>query len=191
MTIKRCLPLNTEKIKETQPGKERYIAQDVYVPASNWFVAASLIVTLILNFLPLQGDILLLRPDFLALALAYWNINYPHKMGMSIAFCMGLLMDVGNAGVLGQHALAYSVVIYLTQVFGRRLRLFNPLRQAPQIALILLMMQWVIVLVAVLSDALLPDWQYYLSIVTSALLWAPASYLLKWLLKQKPDPDAL
>ena len=104
---------------------------------------------------------------------------------------MGLLMDVGNAGVLGQHALAYSVVIYLTQVFGRRLRLFNPLRQAPQIALILLTMQWIIVLVAVLSDALLPDWQYYLSIVTGALLWAPASYLLKLLLKQKPDPDAL
>ncbi len=191
MTIKRCLPLNPEKIKDTQPDKEHYIAQDVCVPASNWFVAASLIVTLILNFLPLQGDVLLLRPDFLVLALAYWSINYPHKMGMSIAFSMGLLMDVGNAGVLGQHALAYSVVIYLTQVFGRRLRLFNPLRQAPQIALILLMMQWVIVLVAVLSDALLPDWQYYLSIVTGALLWAPASYLLKWLLKQKPDPDAL
>lgn len=184
--------MDPEKIKDEPLSKEHYIAQeDVYVPASNWFVAASLIVTLILNFLPLQGDILILRPDFLALALAYWNINYPHKMGMSIAFGMGLLMDVGNAGVLGQHALAYSVVIYLTQIFGRRLRLFNPLRQAPQIALILLMMQWVIVVVAVLSDALLPDWHYYLSIVTGALLWAPASYLLKFLLKQKPDPDAL
>ncbi|QOJ24897.1 MAG: rod shape-determining protein MreD [Gammaproteobacteria bacterium] len=183
--------MNPEKIKDEQLGKEHYIAQDVYVPASNWFVATSLIVALILNFLPLQGDILLLRPDFLALTLAYWNINYPHKMGMSIAFGMGLLMDVGNAGVMGQHALAYSVVIYLTQIFGRRLRLFNPLQQAPQITLILLMMQWIIVVVAVSSDALLPDWQYYLSIVAGALLWTPLSYLLKWLLKQKPDPNAL
>ena len=128
------------------------------MPASNWFVAASLIAASILNFLPLQGEFLLLRPDFLAITIAYWNINYPHKMGMSVAFGLGLMMDVGNAGILGQHALAYCIVVYLTLVFGRRLRLFTPVKQAPQIGLVLLMMQWAIVLVALSTDSLLPNW---------------------------------
>lgn len=161
------------------------------MPASNWFVAASLIVASILNFLPLEGEFLLLRPDFLAITIAYWNINYPHKMGMSVAFGLGLMMDAGNAGILGQHALAYCIVVYLTLVFGRRLRLFTPVKQAPQIGLVLLMMQWVIVLVALSTDSLLPDWQYYLATVVGALLWVPVSYLFTLLLRQKPDPDAL
>ncbi len=92
--------MNPGKIKEGHVNKDHYIRQDVFVPASNWFVAASLIAALILNFLPLQGEFLLLRPDFLAITIAYWNINYPHKMGMSVAFGLGLMMDVGNAGIL-------------------------------------------------------------------------------------------
>jgi rod shape-determining protein MreD len=183
--------LNPGKIKEGHVNKDHYIRQDVFVPASNWFVAASLIAASILNFLPLQGEFLLLRPDFLAITIAYWNINYPHKMGMSVAFGLGLMMDVGNAGILGQHALAYCIVVYLTLVFGRRLRLFTPVKQAPQIGLVLLMMQWAIVLVALSTDSLLPDWQYYLATVAGALLWVSVSYLFTLLLRQKPDPDAL
>lgn len=183
--------MNPERIKEGNLNKDNYFEQDVYVPASNWFVAASLIVALIFNFLPLQGHILLLRPDFLAITIAYWNVNHPYKMGMSVAFGMGLMMDVGNAGILGQHALAYCVVVYLTVIFGRRLRLFNSMQQAPQIGLILLIMQIVIVLVAVTSGSMLPHWQYFLATVTGALLWVPASFLLTMLLKQKSDPDAL
>lgn len=163
----------------------------MYVPASNWFIAASLVMALILNFLPLQGDILIFRPDFVAIAIAYWNINHPHKMGMGVAFGMGLMMDVGNTGILGQHALAYCVIVYLTLIFGRRLRLFNSMQQAPQIGLILLIMQIVIVLVATSGGSALPDGQYFLAALSGTLLWAPGSYLLSMLLKQKSDPDAL
>ncbi len=163
----------------------------MYIPASNWFIAASLVAALILNFLPLQGDILVFRPDFVAIAIAYWNINHPHKMGMGVAFGMGLMMDVGNTGILGQHALAYCVIVYLTLIFGRRLRLFNSMQQAPQIGLILLIVQIVIVLVAVSGGSALPDGQYFFATVTGILLWAPGSFLLATLLKQKPDPDAL
>ncbi|MEQ1814949.1 MAG: rod shape-determining protein MreD [Nitrosomonas sp.] len=183
--------MNPERIKDDRSNKDNYFGQDVYVPASNWFIAASLVVALILNFLPLQGDILIFRPDFVAIAIAYWNINYPHKMGMGVAFGMGLMMDVGNTGILGQHALAYCVIVYLTLIFGRRLRLFNSMQQAPQIGLILLIMQIVIVLVAVSGGSALPDGQYFFATVTGTLLWAPGSFLLATLLKQKPDPDAL
>ena len=110
---------------------------------------------------------------------------------MSVAFMMGLLMDVGNTSILGQHALAYCIVIYLTLVLGRRLRIFNLFQQAPQIGLILLVMQIVIVLIAVLGGSRLPGWPYFFATATGILLWVPISALLNAPLKQKSDPNAL
>lgn len=187
----RYLQLSLEKTNESNPIKERYLGQDVYVPVNNWLIAASLMIALILNFIPLQADFLFLRPDFAALAIAYWSVHHPQKMGMGLAFALGLMMDVGNAGILGQHALAYCVVVYLTLVFGRRLLLFNALRQAPQIGLVFFIMQLVMVLIALSSGSSPPDWQYFLVTVTGALLWAPASFALVLLQKQKNDPDTL
>ena len=182
--------MNPRRIKE-KSNADNYFGEEILVPANNGYVAISLAIALILNFLPLRDDLLILRPDFVAITIAYWSINHPHKMGMSIAFGMGLLMDVGSTSILGQHALAYCVTVYLTLVFGRRLRLFSLIQQAPQICLILFMMQIVIVLVAISNDSNLPGWQYFLAAVTGALLWAPASFLLSIPLRQKPDPNAL
>lgn len=182
--------MNPKRIKENLSAYN-YFGQDVHVPADNWYVAISLAIALILNFLPLQGNVLTLRPDFVAITIAYWSINQPHKMGMSVAFGMGLMMDVGNASILGQHTLAYCVTVYLTLIFGRRLRLFSLIQQAPQIGLILFIMQMVIVLVAITNNSNLPGWQYFLATVTGALLWVPISLLLSTPLKQKPDHNAL
>lgn len=191
MILQRHPKLNPKRIKDKNLNTDNYFGQEVLVPANNGYVAISLAIALILNFLPLQDDLLILRPDFVAITVAYWSINHPHKMGMSVAFGMGLLMDVGSTSILGQHALAYCVTVYLTLVFGRRLRLFSLIQQAPQIGLILFMMQIVIVLIAISNDSNLPGWQYFLASVTGALLWVPASFLLSIPLKQKPDPDAL
>lgn len=183
--------MNREKIKENNAIQENYLEQDLYAPASSWFVAISLVVALILNFLPLPEEVTFLRPDFVALLLAFWNINHPNRMGMGVAFGMGLMMDVGNVSILGQHALAYCVVIYLTTVFGRRLRLFGFLRQAPQIGFVLFIMQIVIVLIAASTGASFADWQFFIAVVSGSIVWVPMSWLLSLLLQPKPDPDAL
>lgn len=183
--------MNRERIKENNAVQESYIEQDMYVPASSWFIAISLVVALILNFLQLPEELSFLRPDFVALLIAYWNINHPEKMGMSVAFGMGLMMDVGNVSILGQHALAYCVVVYLTVVFGRRLRLFGLLQQAPQIGLVLFVMQIVIILIAISTGASLADWQFFIPAISGSIVWVPMSWLLTLLLQPKPDPDAL
>lgn len=183
--------MNRERIKENNAIQESYIEQDMYVPAGSWFIAISLVVALILNFLQLPEEVAFLRPDFVALLIAYWNINHPARMGMSVAFGMGLMMDVGNVSILGQHALAYCVVVYLTIVFGRRLRLFGLLQQAPQVGLVLFIMQIVIILIAISTGASLADWQFFLAAVSGSIVWVPMSWLLTLLLQPKPDPDAL
>jgi len=148
-------------------------------------------VALLLNLLPLQGIVLTLRPDFVALVLLYWSINQPQRVGMSAAFGMGLLMDVANSSMLGQHALAYSVMIFLALLMRRRLRIFGLLEQAPQIGLMLLAAQFITLLTELLNRALFPGWYFFLASITGALLWPLISSLLKIPHNRKYDPNVL
>ena len=65
----------------------------------------------------MSGVALALRPDFLALVLLYWCIQEPRYVGVGAAWVVGLVMDVGDATLFGQHALAYAVLAYARRIF--------------------------------------------------------------------------
>src|SRR3979411_2911318 len=88
-------------------------------PASTWFVLLTLLVALGLNLLPLTDLALSVRPDFLALALLYWCIQEPRLVGVGAAWFVGLVMDVADATVFGQHALAYAVLAFAADYLRR------------------------------------------------------------------------
>ncbi len=178
-------------IDEEKLSAHNYLGQDILAPAKRWYVFFSFLIALVLNFLPLQGYALIIRPDFVAITLVFWCVNQPQRIGMSFAFFIGLMMDVGNASILGQHALAYCTLVYFALTFRRRLGIFSLLQQAPQIGLMLVIMQVLMVLVAILNTANFPEWHYFLASLTGTLLWAPIAYLLALPLKLKSDPNAL
>ncbi len=165
--------------------------QDALIPATSWFIFFSLVIALLLNLLPLQGISLALRPDFVALTILYWSINQPQHLGISTAFLMGLLIDVSNVSILGQHALAYCIVAYIAFVFHRRLRIFNPLQQVPQIVLILILMQVIILLTGVIGGADFPGWHFFFASLTGMLTWPLISFILGILRKPKDDPNII
>lgn len=165
--------------------------QDALLPATGWFIFFSLVIALLLNLLPLQGISLALRPDFVALTILYWSINQPQHFGMSAAFIMGLLIDVSNISILGQHAMAYCVISYIALSIHRRLRIFNPLQQIPQIALLLVFMQLLILLTGLLSGADFPGWIFFLASATGMLTWPLISFILGILRKSKDDPNII
>jgi rod shape-determining protein MreD len=72
----------------------------------------SLFVAVMLNWLPWHGWALVLRPDFVALVLLYWCTHKPHRVGIGIAWLVGIFADVADASLFGQHALAYSVLAF-------------------------------------------------------------------------------
>ena len=45
-------------------------------------------------------------PDVLILIIAFWCAHEPRRVGLFTAFTFGLLMDVHDAGLLGEHALS-------------------------------------------------------------------------------------
>ncbi|MDO8438515.1 MAG: rod shape-determining protein MreD [Nitrosomonadaceae bacterium] len=165
--------------------------QEVLSHVRSRFIVLSLTAALLLNLLPLQGLALLLRPDFVALVVLYWSINQPQRVGMSVAFTMGLLMDVGDASIFGQHALAYSVMAFIALLLHRRLRIFSLYKQAPQVGLLLLSAQLIILLTGLLAGANLPGWDFFLASASGMLLWPLLPALVKMPQRRKPDPDAL
>lgn len=168
-----------------------YPDQNILSPANGWYIFTTLISALLLTMMPLKGIFLHLRPDFVALTILFWSIHQPHRVGMSIAFGMGLLVDVSNAGILGQHAMAYCIITYFAHILHRRLRYFNPTQQAPQIGMILLLMQFIILIVGLLSGYRFPGWYFFLATITGMLTWPLITFSLERLQKLKTDPDAL
>ncbi len=123
--------------------------QPLLLPVSPLFIAVSLIVALLLNmFLSnLLGPGGVWLPDFLAVALVFWNVHQPRRISIGWAFFFGLLMDVHASALLGQHALAYSVLSYFAISMHRRLRWFPVDGQALQLIPLLLvahLLQWLV-----------------------------------------------
>ena len=101
--------------------------QPLLLPVNPAFITASLLVALALNLLPLGRVVWM--PDALVLALAFWGVHQPLRVGLGIGFALGLCMDVHQSSLLGQHALAYTVLMYGTRMFHRRVLWLKPLQQ--------------------------------------------------------------
>ena len=153
--------------------------EEILRPAKPWFIVLSLLGALALNLVPVSGAAMLLRPDFLALVLLYWCIQEPRYVGVGTAWIVGLLMDVGDATVFGQHALAYAVLAYGAEYFRRRVLRFPLWQQAVQVAALLVLCALVVLLVRFVGGAPLPGWTYFAPPLVGALLWPLVSVLLQ------------
>jgi len=102
------------------------LARDVMkMPASLGLVFFSFVAAYLLMLLPWSGTWLAARPDFLLLVLLFWTLHQPNSIGQGVAFLAGLLMDVSDSMLLGQHALAYVIAVFIAQVFRVRILAFH------------------------------------------------------------------
>lgn len=148
----------------------------ILLPVKGWFIYLSLTLALFLNLLPL-GRITGV-PDWVALVLAFWCVREPLKIGMAAGFVLGLIMDVADASLLGQHALAYVVLAYGAATLSRRILWFPLLQQALHVLPLLVGAQAVMLLVRLSTGAEFPGIFYLLAPIWGAALWYPLTYLL-------------
>ncbi len=164
-------------------------SEEILLPVKPLYIAITLFVGMMINLLPLTGWVLALRPDFVALVLLYWGIYQPRKIGFLPAFLLGLGMDVADGSLFGQHALAYSVMMFAAIFLHRRVSMFDMRHQILHVLPILLMMQLIVLGVRHAASGEFPGWWYFLSSITGALLWPATDLLLKIPLRQRTDPD--
>jgi rod shape-determining protein MreD len=154
--------------------------EEILRPARPSFILLTLFLGLLANIVPATPSIAMLRPDFLALVLLYWCIQEPRYVGVGTAWVFGLIMDVADATLFGQHALAYAVLAYAADHFRRRVLRFPLWQQAVQVALLLALCAALVLLIRVVGGAPLPRWTYAVPPVVGALLWPPLSVLLQY-----------
>jgi rod shape-determining protein MreD len=151
-------------------------SEHILRPARASTIAASFAIALLLNFLPWRD--MRLVPDFVALVLTFWCVRQPRLVGLGVAWSVGLLVDAGNGVLLGQHALAYSVLAFLSIWLSRRILWFGPMLQAAHVALMLAGAQTLVLLIRVAAGDHFPGWAIYVSPLAGALLWPMVSWLL-------------
>jgi rod shape-determining protein MreD len=164
-------------------SRPQYILQ----PVNPSFIAFSLAAAFLLNMLPwgrVPGV-----PDFVALVLLFWNIHQPRKVGIGIAFCLGIVMDVHDASLLGEHALAYTLLSYGAITIHRRVLWMTLLAQIGFVMPLLVLAQIVPFVIRLLTGAAFPGWAYLVDGFVETALWPVASLLLLAPQKRPADPD--
>ena len=146
------------------------------LPVNPLFMWTTLMVAFALNVVPVGRAPAM--PDFLALVLVFWNVHQPRRVGMAAAFVFGLLIDVHDGALFGQHALAYTLLAYGAISLHRRIRWFPVLGQVPHVLPLLLVAQLASLVVRMWVGGPFPGWDYFLQSVVGAGLWPVASWVL-------------
>jgi rod shape-determining protein MreD len=148
----------------------------ILLPVRPWFIFLSLVVALLLNLLPTAywpGV-----PDWVALVLCFWCVRETRRVGMGWGFVLGLLMDVADGAVLGQHGFAYVLLAYTAASLSRRILWFPLAQQALQILPLLLLAQLVQAGMRLAVGAEFPGWGYFIGPFVGAVLWFPLTFIL-------------
>ena len=115
---------------------------------------------------------------WLALVLAYWVLEAPDKVGLGVAFLLGLLADLAFGGLLGEQALRLTVLAFIVQRFRSQLRFFPIPQQALAIGGLLLNDRVVSAAVHLAVGEPQVPWAYWWAPLLGMLLWAPLFLLL-------------
>ena len=150
--------------------------QRILLPAKVSFIVMTVALALLFNLLPWRNSVGV--PDLTAAVLAFWCIHQPRRVGIGVAWTLGLLLDVGNGALLGQHALGYSVLAFLAFAVHRRILWFPLWQQALHLLLLLLSTQLLTLVIRIAAGAGFPGWTYFAGSFICAALWPVLSFLL-------------
>lgn len=162
--------------------------QPLLLPVSPAFIWITLGLAFLVNLLPLGR--LVWMPDALAVVLVFWNVHQPRHVGLAAAFVFGLCLDVHQAALLGQHALAYSALSFAAIALQRRILWLPVLAQALQLLPLFALSYALITLVRLIAGGVAPGWLTLLAPLLEAALWPVLTWLLLAPQRRAPNPDA-
>jgi rod shape-determining protein MreD len=153
-------------------------------PVDPPFIWLSLLLALILNMLIGLGNYFW-TPDLLAMTLVFWSAHQPRRVGIGAAFIFGLLMDVHESALLGQNALAYTLLCFGSLSIHRRLLWFPVHQQSIQVLPLFALAALAEWLTRLFVGQALFSWGLLLAPLIQAALWPVLSTLL--LIPQRRD----
>ena len=136
-----------------------------------WIIFISLLIAFLLTSLPLPAWANYWRPAWVAMVLIYWCMALPNKVGIGIAWCLGLLLDVQQGALLGQNALGLALIAYFVIQIHKRFRIFPLVQQSCLVGFMiifyLLIASWITGIMGIPPQT----WTYWMPAISSMVLW--------------------
>ena len=134
-------------------------------------VIVTLIVGLMLSIMPLPEGMKAFRPDWIALMLIFWSMQLPRTWSVGTAWIVGVVLDVAYGTLLGQHALALSVIVFVTVRFHLLMRVFPLSQLTATVFALLALYQFLLFWVNGVAGVTAPPTSYWGPVITGTILW--------------------
>ena len=141
-------------------------------------VIISIIVALMLMILPLPDRLEPFRPDWVALTLIYWAMMLPRTWSVGSAWIVGIVLDVAQGTILGQHALALSVIVFVTVRFHLLMRVFPMQQLTATIFALLALYQFLLFWINGVAGVDVRLVHYWAPVIAGTILWPVVTMLL-------------
>ena len=134
-------------------------------------VVMTLVVGLMLSIMPLPEWLQTFRPDWVALLLIFWAMQLPRTWSVGTAWIVGVVLDVAYGSLLGQHALALSVVVFVTVRFHLLMRVFPLSQLTATVFALLSLYQFLLFWINGVAGVTAPVSSYWGPVITGTMLW--------------------
>lgn len=142
-----------------------------------WIIAVTFVFALMLTMLPFPLWLQSFRPEWMAMALIYWCIALPDRMGVVIGWFIGLITDVASGSLMGQNGLTFALLAFLSIKLHQRMRLFPLWQQAMSVMILIALFQMITLWIRGSIGQSPPSWAYWFPSLTSMLTW-PLVYIM-------------
>ena len=134
-------------------------------------VVITLVVGLMLSIMPLPDGAEAFRPDWLALLLIFWAMQLPRSWSVGTAWIVGIVLDVAYGTLLGQHAVALCVIVFITVRFHLLMRVFPLSQLSLTIFALLALYQFILFWINGVAGVTAPSITYWAPVITGTIVW--------------------
>ena len=142
-------------------------------------VVITIIVALMLMVVPLPDWAAPFRPDWIALTLVYWAMMLPRTWSVGSAWLVGIVLDVAQGTIFGQHALALCLIVFITVRFHLLMRVFPMQQLTATVFAILAFYQFILFWINGVAGVDVPAVDYWGPVITGTLVWPLVLMLLR------------
>ena len=134
-------------------------------------VILTFMIGLMLTIMPLPDSADAFRPDWLALLVIYWTMQLPRTWSVGTAWIVGIVLDVSQGTLLGQHALALCFVAFITVRFHLLMRVFPMPQLTATVFPILAIYQFLLFWINGVAGVDAPSITYWGPVISGTMLW--------------------
>ena len=152
-------------------------------------VIVTILVALMLMIMPLPEVFEPFRPDWIAITLIFWAMQLPKSWGVGIAWLIGIVLDVAQGTLLGQHAVALCVIVFITLRLHLLMRVFPILQLTATVFALLSLYQFILFWINGVAGVTAPSVTYWGPVITGTILW-PFFYMFLSGIRFRPHSGA-